>query len=200
MEPEQTKSLEFHEVEVKFKVEEGSRNEWKQLVEKIPGCTACINIESDDIYYTKGNKFLRYRFDPKSQGERAELTFKSKLNKGNNIIRKEVNLRVDPNTPETVEAFATGLGYKHNFRISKYVDIYRFDDVILPFYTVIDENGDRQTFLEIEINEDKIHNLTQDQCWDIIRKYEAILAPLGIRHNKRLKKSLFEMYRKGEKF
>lgn len=196
MEQETNKTLGYHEVEVKFKVEEGSLNEWKQLVEGLEGWQH-IYVQSDDIYYTKGDEFLRYRFDPKHEGERSELTYKAKLNDQHNMVRKEVNLRVDPNTPETIKVFANNLGFKKNFQISKYVHIYRFEDVTLPFYTVIDESGERKTFLEIEINEEKIHDLTEDECWDIIRKYEAILAPLGIRHNKRLKKSLFEMYRKG---
>jgi len=188
-------NLEYHEVEVKFRVDEKILNDWKQLVEGLDGWKF-IYVQSDDIYYTKGNEFLRYRFT--AEDERAELTYKAKINEGNNMIRKEINLRVDPNSPETVEAFSDCLGYKYNFKIGKYVHIYKFDDVTLPFYTVIDEDGKRDTFLEIEINEDTIHNLTEDECWTIIKKYEDILKPLGIVAQKRLRLSLFEMYRKEE--
>lgn len=189
-------NLEFHEVEVKFRVDEAMRNDWKQLVEKIDGLKEHIYTESDDIYYTNNDEFLRYRFSPNKKEKRAEITYKSKINKDNNIIRKEVNLRIDGNSSETVEAFVNSLGFKYNFLISKYIDIYKFDDVTLPFYTVIDENGKRDTFIEIEVNEEKIHTLTENECWDIIKKYESILSPLGITAQKRLRKSLFEIYRK----
>lgn len=193
---QENKKLEFHEVEVKFRIEEAKLNDWKQLVEKLEGLKEFIYIESDDIYYTKGDEFLRYRFSNSKKDKRAELTYKAKTTEAHNIIRKEINLRVDNNDAATVEAFANSIGYLKNFTIRKYVSIYRFSDAILPFYTVIDETGKRDTFIEIEVNEEKIHQLTEDKCWDIIKRYEAVLAPLGVTASKRLRKSLFEMYRK----
>ena len=53
-------------------------------------------------------------------------------------------------------------------------------------------------FIEIELDEASIHHLTVDQAMEKIRKYEAILAPIGISHRNRLTKSLFEMYVKKE--
>lgn len=197
MDQETDKTLEFHEVEVKFRVEESILNDWKQLVEKFDGLNEFIYVESDDVYYVKGDEFLRHRFSTHKKDKRSELTYKSKTGDNNNIIRKEINLRVDNNTKDTVKEFANCLGFEYDFRIGKYVHIYKFDEVTLPYYTVIDENGKRDTFIEIEVNEDKIHNLTEDECWEIIKKYEGLLAPLGITAQKRLRKSLFEMYRKG---
>lgn len=192
---QENKKLEFHEVEVKFRIDEGRRNEWKQLVESIDEEKTFIYVESDDIYYVKDDEFLRYRFSNSKKDKRSELTYKSKTEEDNNIVRKEVNLRVDPSDPETVEAFAESQGFFRNFLIKKYVDIYKFKDATLPFYTVIKEDGSRETFLEIEVNEEIIHTLTEEEAWSIIKKYEELLAPLGITHKNRLKKSLFEMYR-----
>jgi len=189
------RKLEFHEVEVKFRIEESKLNDWKQLVENLDGVKSFLYVESDDVYYVKGNEFLRYRSSDNKRDKRAELTYKKKTTEGNNIIRKEINLRVDPNNPETVEAFTNCLGYKKNFTIRKYVSIYFFEDATLPWYTVIDEKGKRDTFCEIEVNEEKIPDLTEEQCWEIIRKYEAILAPLGVSNKNRLRLSLFEMYK-----
>lgn len=193
----ENKSLEFHEVEVKFRVEEGILNDWKQLASTLEGVKDFIYVESDDVYFTKENEFIRYRFSNNKKDKRAELTYKAKTTEGNNIIRKEVNVRVDGNDKETVEAFANCLGYTKNFKITKYVHIYKFDDVTLPFYTVIDESGKRDSFIEIEVNEEQIHKLSEEDCWNIIKKYEALMMGLGITAQKRLRKSLFEMYRKG---
>ena len=202
--------LEFHEVEVKFRVDESKLNDWKQIVtqyiENNPDeYQDFIYVDSDDIYYiTPSNdenveyQFIRYRFsDWSKKDKRAELTTKKKLKNNDNIMRKEWNVRVDYNDKDTIEGFVVGgLGYERNFRISKYVQIYKFKDATLPFYTVIDENGKRDTFAEIEVDEKLLHGINKDQAWDIIRKYEEILAPLGITPQMRLRLSLFEMYRK----
>ncbi len=193
---QELKTLEFYEVEVKFRFDEAKRNDWKQLVESLEGVKDFIYVESDDIYYMKGNEFLRHRFSNFKKDKRAELTYKSKTKKGDNIIRKEVNLRVDASDHATVKEFSGSLGFERNFKISKYVDIYHFEDATLPFYTVISEDGKRETFIEIEVNEDIIHKLTEDEAWSIIKKYEELLSPLGITHKHRLRKSLFEMYRR----
>lgn len=193
---QEAKTLEFHEVEVKFRIDESKRNEWKLLVESFEEDKEFIYVESDDIYYVKGEEFLRHRFSNPKKDKRAELTYKAKTKDGDNIFRKEVNLRVDANDIETVAAFANSLDFVKNFKISKYVDIYKFQDATLPFYTVIKEDGNRETFLEIEVNEEIIHKLTEDEAWAIIKKYEELLAPLGITHKNRLRKSLFEMYKK----
>ena len=206
---EEKKTLEFHEFEVKFRVDEGKLNEWKQLVTHYRNSDPdnykeFVYVDSDDVYYTKKSnsadvdyEFIRYRFSDDKKNKRAELTTKRKLKDSFNIIRKEYNVRVDSNTRDTIEGFVTdGLGYEYNFTIGKYVQIYRFKDATLPFYTVIDENGKRDTFVEIEVDEDLLHKINEDEAWGIIKKYEAILAPLGITAKNRLRKSLFEMYSK----
>jgi hypothetical protein len=38
--------------------------------------------------------------------------------------------------------------------------------------------------------------LTEDQAWAIIEKYEKILEPVGITAHKRLRRSLWEMYKR----
>lgn len=200
-------TMPYHEIEVKFRIDESKLNEWKQIVSNYrdsdpDNYREFIYVDSDDVYYTKKEhpkdvvyEFVRYRFSDDKKVKRAELTTKRKLQGSNNYIRKEYNVRVDNNTKETVDGFiTTGLGYDYNFKITKYVQIYRFKDATLPFYTVIDESGKRDTFLEIEVDEELLHTITEDDAWEIIKKYEAILAPLGITAKNRLRKSLFEMY------
>jgi len=201
------KTLEFHEFEVKFRLDESKLNDWKQLIRDYAnsdgsGYKDFVYVDSDDIYFTREStsedvdyEFIRYRF---SDGEkRAELTTKRKLKDSNNIIRKEQNVRVDNNDRETIHEFVTdGLGFDYNFRITKYVQIYIFKDATLPFYTVVDENKKRDTFVEIEVDEKLLHSITEEEAWAIINKYEKLLEPLGITPRNRLRKSLFEMYKR----
>jgi hypothetical protein len=206
---EDKKTLEFHEFEVKFRVDESKLNDWKQIVGKYRDenpdeYKEFVYVDSDDIYYTKASaskdvdyEFVRYRFSDDKKNKRAELTTKKKLKNANNIVRIEYNARVDNNTKENIEGFVTvGLGYQYNFRITKYVQIYVFKDATLPFYTVIDEKGKRDTFIEIEVDEELLHKITEKEAWAIVEKYEKILEPLGITPRNRLRKSLFEMYGK----
>ena len=184
------------EFEVKFKVDGSLVYAFKKLVQSLPDLKKFTYVESDDIYYVKDDQFIRHRFDIKDLSGRQEMTFKRKLNQLNNIYRKENNVRCDGNSIDTIASFANSLGFDKNFTISKWVNIYEFPDATLPFYTVIDENGQMTHFIEIEVNEELLKQLTVDQAWEIITKYEKLLAPLGISPQKRLKKSLFEMYRK----
>jgi len=205
--PSEEKKLEFHEVEVKFRFDEAKLNDWKQLVRSLIDkedfdFKEFIYVDSDDVYFTRPlttdieYEFVRYRYSDNKKDKRAELTTKRKLKDGNNIFRMEKNLRVDHNSAKLVTGFVEDLGFKFNFKIQKFVQIYKFKDATLPFYTVIDESGKRDTFIEIEVDEELLHNMTEDQAWEVIKKYEAVLAPLGVTPQKRLRKSLFEMYKK----
>ena len=196
MDPKQ-KNEEFTEFETKYRVDGSLIYDFKQFVkEKLPDYKESIYIESDDIYYVKGDEFLRYRFSDDKKIKRAELTYKQKTVDNHNIVRKEVNLRVDQNDKDTVAAMAEALGFEKNFKISKIVHIYVYEDATLPFYTVYDEDGKVDHFMEIEVDEALIPKITKEEAMDIIKKYESLLSPLGITAQKRLKKSLFEMYRK----
>ena len=188
--------LAFVEFEVKFRVEGNLVHDFKKLAQALPDLKEFVYLESDDIYFVKGEEFIRHRFDTKNLAGRQELTYKRKNNANNNINRIENNVRSDGNSLENVAAFCTNLGFKYNFKISKFVHIYRFPDATLPFYTVIDDTGAMSHFMEIEVDEELLKDLTEEQAWAIVKKYETILAPLGITAQKRLRKSLFEMYRK----
>ena len=135
--------------------------------------------------------------------KREELTYKSKPeNATNNIARTEVNLRVDKNSQETVEKFVNVLGFKKNFTITKICHIYFAADANLVFYSIIDHDAkkkDMDHFIEIEVNEELCSKLTEEENWNIIRKWENVLAPVNVSPQKRLRKALFDMYYKEEK-
>jgi len=185
----------FVEFETKYRIED-TKILWdfKHLVESQIGRKNCIYVQSDDIYYVKSaDEFIRYRFS--DTDKRAELTIKRKTGTGNNIIREETNLRVDGNDFALVETFIGQLGFAFNFRINKQCHIYHGDECTLVFYSVRDLSTNKLAhFIEIEVTEGA--GFTEDESWAIIKKYEALLSPLGVTAQKRLRKSLFEMYRR----
>lgn len=184
----------FLEIETKYDASSIDRMQFKLLAETLSP-KSFLYVESRDVYYVKSeNEFLRYRMPQSGDTTgRSELTFKKKKQgASNNIVRTEVNLRVDKNDAETVDKFATGLGYVKNFSIFKHCDIYFFEDANIVFYSVVSENNKVDFFVEIECNEEL--NIAEEQGWEIIQKYEKHLVPLGITAQKRKRLSLFEMY------
>ena len=186
----------FIEFETKYRIDGAKIYQFKDLILKLGREFTFLYVEGPDEYFTKPDgSFLRYRKSPMDKTGRAELTLKQKpAGASNNRIRKEVNLRVDKNSQATVYEFASMNGFEFNFRISKMCHIYFFNDANIVFYTVTSEDKDVQHFIEIELDEEKIHTLTEDQAWGIIKSYETILEPLGITYRNRLNKSLYEMY------
>lgn len=185
--------MEYLEIETKYRTDAEQRLKFKDLIKTFEP-KAFLYVESTDIYYVKsGDEFLRYRMSSElDKSKRAELTFKNKHSEHNNIVRTEVNLRVDNNSAENVETFAEGLGYKRSFEIWKACDIFYMDDANLVYYSVRDEKDKYQHFIEIEVKEG--YPESEEQAWDIITKYEKMLEPFGITARNRLKKSLFEIY------
>jgi adenylate cyclase class IV len=90
-------------------------------------------------------------------------------------------------------------GHKFNFKIWKSCHIYEFHNATLVFYTVIEDGSTKENhFIEIEVNEERIHELTEEEAWNVIAGWEAILAPVGVTPQKRLRNSLYDMYHKKE--
>lgn len=191
------------EFETKYRVEPHQQSEFKRVVGTLPNLKKFIYVEGPDLYFIKsGEDFARYRKPSHGlDNDRSEVTWKTKpVGAKNNIKRTEVNWRVD-GTPE--EAILAGLeltGYKFNFSIEKNCHIYNLEDATLVFYTVFDTTDGKpskmDTFVEIEIDEHLVSTLTEDQAMEIIEKYEKILEPLGLSAQRRLRKSLFEIYRR----
>ena len=189
----------FTEFETKYRVDGKLEQPFKNLVmslEKDLGKWDFTYAEGPDHYYTKSDgSFGRYR---KAINQKMSWwTMKEKpLGAKHNVKRKEVNWRVDGTTFETIEAGALMQGYDFNFKIWKSCHIYKFKETTFVFYRVTDDYNNQDHFIEIELDEDTIHNLTENEAWDKIRKYEKMLESLGISHRNRITKSLFEMYKK----
>lgn len=190
----------FTEWETKYKMRSADLQAFKALVEaQKEFIKGFFYVQGSDYYYTaleSPEDFLRYRKADYDKSSRAELTIKKKTKEDNNINRMEVNVRVDFNDRETIEKFANSLDFFYNFHIWKSCHIYYLNDANLVFYTVRDDKGQTTDFIEIEVNEDLIKKgMTEEEAWEIIKRYEELLVPVGVTPQKRLRKSLFEMYK-----
>jgi adenylate cyclase class IV len=196
------KKLDHIEFESKYRVEHNIVLPFKMIVEKMSTFKEFVYAEGPDEYFIKDDLFARYRKEAnKGPNARAELTIKIKPEGAkNNIIREEYNVRVDGTPRETIVKFLNALGFEYNFTVMKSCFIYRMEDATLVSYTVADITDgnfkNEDNFVEIEVSEEQIHTMTESQAWEILTKYEKALEPLGLSAQKRLKRSLFEMYKR----
>lgn len=214
MEPKE-KSLEHIEFETKYRVEDHLLIKFKQILESHADLCDFIYIEGPDYFYTypqawfdanqkwdQSGTFIRYRKPSFGLDKgRRQVTWKYKPKDAKNSIqRKEHNWDIGKTPEKTVIEQLQDSGATFNASIVKNCHIYQFDDATLVFYTVYDttygEPKKADYFVEIEVCEEKIGDMNEQEAWTIIEKYEKVLAPLGISAQKRLRKSLFEMYRK----
>jgi adenylate cyclase class IV len=185
--------MHFKEIEYKYDSENISMKAFEDLVEQNFTIKKKMLVSSYDDYFVDNlNNFIRYRY---TDG-RGELTIKRKLSEHNNNERIEVNVPTAGDNLKTITAFVDLLGYKHNFGIYKTCKIYWVDKIVLVYYVVYDkEMKEVRRFIEIEADEDLQWD-TEQEAWDEIAKYEKLLEPLGITNRNRLKKSLYEIFRK----
>jgi hypothetical protein len=146
------------------------------------------------------SRFKRFRHAsyPK-EGTRKEITTKIKPDGAkNNINRTEKNLRVTDNDDVLIRETIMDDGFLFDFSIWKTCHIYKFSDATLVFYTVVESTPGikykEDHFIEIEVDEDLLNSISEEQAWEIVRKYELALEPIGIHAQKRIRKSLYEMY------
>lgn len=213
---EETKSLEHVEFETKYRVEDQNLIVFKQILDKLPEEKKFVYIEGPDFYFTypkwwfennpqwdSGGTFGRYRKPSYGlDNGRRQITCKYKAKDAKNSIqRKELNINVTPDTSEsTIFEQFTCHGMEFNASIIKNCHIYKLSDATLVFYTVYDTTDGTpkkaDNFVEIEVDEDTIASLTESQAWEVIVKYEKLLSAVGLNAQKRLRKSLFEMYKR----
>lgn len=182
----------FHELEYKYKADDIGLKEFKELMSRST-IKKSLEVSSWDVYYTKGDEeFLRFR-----NGTMPELTKKTKTQSGNNWVRVECDLPLDPRrvTEAIVDKFAEMEGYTKSFKIFKSCFIYWVELVSYVFYIVYDENmKEKGRFIEVEFEKDQVANHTNPE--EILNMYAKKLEDIDLTPQNRMKKSLFEMFRK----
>jgi hypothetical protein len=215
---DETKSLEHVEFETKYRVEDRNLPMFKQIVGELPDDKSFIYVEGPDYYFTYPKWWFEHNPQWDSEGTfgryrkpsfgldngRRQVTFKYKpKDSKNNIQRKELNTDIAQKTEDSI-IFEQMNHHclELNSSIIKNCHIYKLSDATLVFYTVYDTTDGKPKnpdhFVEIEVDEDTIASMTEEQAWAVIVKYEKILEPVGVNPQKRLKKSLFQMYKRSK--
>lgn len=186
----------FKEIEVKYRAKDIKISDYRLLAESLLP-TKQLQVSSPDHYYVKSkDMFIRYR-----AGSRPELTVKVKINDKDNFVRTEINIPLDLSLSEedrlkTVAAFCDAIGFTHNFSIFKTCIIYYYEKFNIVYYLVYDlEMVEKERFIEIEMDE-KYPWTSEEEAWNELVKIEKHLSELGITSQNRIKKSLYEMFRK----
>lgn len=188
--------VEDKELEYKYRAETIKLSDFVNFVDGL-GFSRKKEASSFDYYYTLDSNpdiFQRYR-----ESDSPELTKKRKVKDSNNWERVEVDLPLDPKriNKATVDRYVGLDGYKENFSIYKNCFIYWLDFCNIVYYTVYDkEMKEIGRFLEIEANKDKVLELGQEAAFAKLEELEQKLQILGLTYKNRMKKSLFELYRK----
>ena len=184
-------TLQHKELEFKYYADDIDMADFIKLVQ--PLNPEWMMVSSYDDYFVNDNdEFIRYRY----HDHMGELTIKRKTTDLNNNNRVEVNVPTDGKSSASIEAFAGLLGYKKNFSIFKTCKIAFLENAVLVYYVVYDENlNEKKRFIEVEAKE--TYNWTsEEEAWACVVEYEDMLAPLGISAKNRLKKSLYELFKK----
>lgn len=191
---------EHSEFETKYRVDYADLIPFKKKAAQVDPAHSFIYVQGFDHFFVKeGSPFIRVRISDYPIADTGkyyiQLTSKQKPEGAkNNILRKEINLQLDDNKPKTIFAFLEMIGYKESFKIWKKCHIYMVNDDTLVYYSVDDGSGWVSNFIEIELSE--IKPITEEDGFQKIGEYEKLL---GLSAQRRLKRSLFEMYSPNEK-
>jgi len=184
--------MRFKEIETKYSADEIDIKKFIDLIEPMKPDKKMMVSSYDDYFVNKDGDFVRYRYTD----NHGELTIKKKTTHLNNNERMEINVPTAGDNLPTVSAFLEFLGYQHNFGIYKTCKIYWVDNVVVVYYVVYDKDlKEQRRFIEVEADE-SFDWPSEAAAWDQVVKWEKLLEPLDISPKNRLKKSLFEMFRK----
>ena len=187
----------YTELEYKYRADDVGLTEFRQYMADVMDTTAySIDVSSWDHYYTNGKsvEFLRYR----AAADSPELTIKKKINKSNSWVRREVDIELStsPAGPDRndMDEFMDILGFKRNFTIYKSCFIYYYKSLVYVYYIVYNEDmKELGRYIEIEVTKGGNHKDPKG----LLAAAEASLEErFGIGARNRLKRSLFEIYRR----
>lgn len=149
----------------------------------------------EDLFYSNSDKpdsFFRIRLDGRK--DTLELTYKEKK-KNNLYLRVEYNLTVDSNNLDGLHSLLNTLGYKFNTYITKDSCTYDFGWYYVCYYTVLRDNQNLGSFIEIEVTNSSLTDLDDAEAMKDLEQLEKQFFPLGIFPETRIKKSLFDIFK-----
>lgn len=189
------RGTEGKEIEFKYRADDLSLATFREFCEtKEP--LKYLECSGWDYFYQnqkEDDSFCRFRFGP----DLSQLTFKKKTTDSNNFVRTEHNLDLDRGVTEgQARALCKEFGYQYNASIYKNCFIYKYDWYTIVFYVCYDENlKELGRFLELEMKETPEWH-SEAAAWNELVVLEKLCKPLGIVPQARIKRSLYEMFRK----
>ena len=186
-------NIELNEIEFKYDAENIKLSDFLQFAESLTPKEK-VQIGSWDFYYSgKGMlfEFIRFR-----NGSEPELTIKIKNDEKNNQNRFEIDLPLSKKVSEfLVRKFVELLGFKENFRIFKYCEIFWYEKVDLVYYTIYNKDM-KEVGRRIEIEALKNYPFkSPEEAFQEIKTMEQKLSEIGITPQMRLKKSMWETFK-----
>lgn len=191
--------IEVQELELKYNADEIKFGDFMKFAESLQPVKR-LEVASWD-YYFSGNKyklpfdFLRFRSGV--HGGPAQLTIKIKEDKNNNQNRFELDIDILGSVKLfLIETLAKLVGFEENFRVYKDCMIFWYDQVDLVYYQVYDKHKkEKIRIIEIEYRKD-VKCESRDAAWAAVKDLEQKMAVLGITPANRLRKSMWEMFKK----
>ena len=187
--------MKHKEVETKYSAESMSFVEFERFIQALSPASTVRASGYDHFYCSPSSpgSFARHRVGP----EFNQLTFKRKTSDSNNYIRTEHNISLEMKVKvDQVSALMGEFGYEYNSTIFKNVFVYNFDKYNFVYYVCYTPDlKELGRFVEVEMSEDYPWT-SEDEAWTHLRSIEASLRPLGITPQHRMRKSLFELFKK----
>lgn len=186
----------FKEIELKYRADHLKLEDFQEFAKNRDDLKKTLLASGYDHFYSSASDkdaFCRHRVGP----DINQLTFKRKQHDANNYVRTEHNIDMKARvTTAQVTALYKEFGYEYNTSIFKTCFVYTYEWYTLVFYVVYDTNmQEKGRFFEIEAREDYPWD-SEGAAWDSIVALERLFKPMGISAQNRLKKSLWEMFRK----
>lgn len=183
------------EIETKYKADEIDLEKFHEFCKDRQPRNYLFASGYDHFYQSKTDPdaFCRHRTGPDIQ----QLTFKRKHTSDNNFVRTEHNLDLTPGVRSPVVGpMCAEFGYAYNTSIFKTCFIYYYEQYVLVYYVCFDPNmKELGRFVEIEMAEEHRWN-SQEDAWKSLQVIEKLCKPLGLTAQGRVKRSLYEMFRK----
>jgi adenylate cyclase class IV len=188
--------MRYKEIETKHSAKKINLEDFEKVCKSWGSVTGMSRPESYDHYYHRGGPGnLRHRECDKD----PQLTAKEKTQSDDNFCRREANVHLAPGVDqrETIEELASILKFDRKFSIFKVSHIVWYEKFNTVYYIVYKDSSKKKElgrFIEVEMSEEYDWN-SKREAWELLKKIEKKLSPLGISAKTRIKKSLYEMYR-----
>lgn len=190
--------MKYKEIEFKYNAADIGLMDFTEFCKEHGEHKEVVASGYDDFYEKDGDadSFCRLR----SGADVHQLTFKRKTQDANNFVRTEHNIDLARSTtPAQIEALCAEFGYNYNTSIFKNCFVYKYDTYTFVYYVCYDTDmKELGRFIEVEMSEEYAWT-NEAEAYNHLLVLEKLMRPLGISPQARVKRSLFELYRKDTK-